>query len=496
MDKTDHSVFFLRIEHLWALAVLVGIFIFVSTHPIRPNDYWFHLAFGRILAQTGQIPIHDQFSFTMQGQPYDSAYSYWLAQWFMYRLYAAGGVEWSILVFAVIVTATYGILLGLALQETGSWRLASAGTFFAAALGITNWNVRPQLLVYFCAALCILGLQNFRSRNARLGWGLFLGVVMALWVNCHATFFIPLALAGFWLAETGLRAFREKKFSLVIPPLEALGFLLLGALINPRGYKAFFYIFEVSGAASVQQFISEWQPASPASIEGGIFFAALAIMLLLFVFSRRRPGLSDVLSCLFFAVLGVRYSRAIAWFGITQALLFVSLLRGISLPSSRKTPLQGRESPGLNIAFAVMLLALGAASLPWLRSYWPLIPEKKDFFALETPVQAVDYVSQHSLPEQVFSDIGFSSYIIWATDARYKVFSDPRFNLYPAEMWQDYIRISTAGEGWDGLLESYGARTLVLSPRLQHGLITAARLSEAWQEEYADPVAVVFVRRE
>ena len=48
MDKSEK--FQLRIEHLWALIVLAGIFIFVNTHPIRPHDFWWHIAIGKEIA--------------------------------------------------------------------------------------------------------------------------------------------------------------------------------------------------------------------------------------------------------------------------------------------------------------------------------------------------------------------------------------------------------------------------------------------------------------
>ncbi|MBN1261812.1 MAG: hypothetical protein JXB35_14135, partial [Anaerolineae bacterium] len=60
----------LSIEHLWPLAVLVGIFVFVNTHPIRPHDFWWHAAVGREIVTTGQIPQIDTYSFTAPGAPY------------------------------------------------------------------------------------------------------------------------------------------------------------------------------------------------------------------------------------------------------------------------------------------------------------------------------------------------------------------------------------------------------------------------------------------
>ena len=92
----------IRIEHLWALAVLVGIFVFVNTHPIQPYDFWFHIATGRETIQTGRIPEQDTFSYTAFGYPYPSNNIYWLAQIFLFGVYETGGPAWVILISSLV----------------------------------------------------------------------------------------------------------------------------------------------------------------------------------------------------------------------------------------------------------------------------------------------------------------------------------------------------------------------------------------------------------
>ena len=70
----------LRMEHLWPLAVLAGVFILVSTYPIRPHDFWWHLKAGQEIVLSGRIPSVDTFSYTMAGAPYDNYASYWLME--------------------------------------------------------------------------------------------------------------------------------------------------------------------------------------------------------------------------------------------------------------------------------------------------------------------------------------------------------------------------------------------------------------------------------
>ncbi|MFN2213222.1 MAG: hypothetical protein ACK2UE_09125, partial [Anaerolineales bacterium] len=81
----------LRIEHLWGLIVLAGIFIFINTHPIRPYDFWWHITIGREILATGHIPTVDIYSYTAAGQPYPSYQMFWLMEILLYSVYRLGG---------------------------------------------------------------------------------------------------------------------------------------------------------------------------------------------------------------------------------------------------------------------------------------------------------------------------------------------------------------------------------------------------------------------
>jgi hypothetical protein len=117
--------FNLRIEHLWGLAALAGIFIFVSTHPIRPHDFWWHITIGREILTTGSIPAADIYSYTSYGQPYPSYNMFWLIEILLYAIYKLGGVELVILLHSLMITSAYGIVFWICKQASNSWRIAA-----------------------------------------------------------------------------------------------------------------------------------------------------------------------------------------------------------------------------------------------------------------------------------------------------------------------------------------------------------------------------------
>ncbi len=102
---------------------------------------------------------------------------------------------------------------------------------------------------------------------------------------------------------------------------------------------------------------------------------------------------------------------------------------------------------------------------------------------------------EEELPAPVFADLAFGSYFDWAAVPQYRVFVDPRFELYPVEIWDDYVRINAANTDWESRLEKYGIQTLMLHPQNQAALIATALQARDWEKLYQDEAAVIFTRR-
>ena len=143
----------LSLGHLWALATLGVIFFFLSTPPIRPHDFWWHLRAGQQILASGQIPTVDTYSYTMAEQLYTNYASFWLMEVAFFFLFGWGNAALVIFVHSVIITSAYAVLLGLCWRVSHSWRIAAAATFFAALLGFNDWNVRPQAIAVLIGAI-------------------------------------------------------------------------------------------------------------------------------------------------------------------------------------------------------------------------------------------------------------------------------------------------------------------------------------------------------
>ena len=90
--------------------------------------------------------------------------------------------------------------------------------------------------------------------------------------------------------------------------------------------------------------------------------------------------------------------------------------------------------------------------------------------------------------------MSFGSYLIWAAYPQYQVFVDSRIELFPENVWLDYLRISNAEGDWESQLREYGVNTLMLSPVEQPTLVKAAEASSDWKKVYQDTESCIFIR--
>ncbi|MCD4738677.1 MAG: hypothetical protein K8R89_05390 [Anaerolineae bacterium] len=486
--------------HLWALTTLAGIFTFVNTHPIRPHDFWWHLKIGAEIVTTRQIPAVDTFSLTQAGAPY-TYWVFWLMESAFYLLYRQGGPALIICAQSLCLTLAYGLVLWNAQQRTHSWRIAALVTFCAAALGIQDWNVRPQVIAFPLAALLLIAIQAYR-RRPRWWLPLCFPLCIWVWVNSHGTFPIGFVLMFLWLADESwqlLHAHLAKATERPTPPWGPLVALLASAgaaLLTPQGYGIIGYVVQMGGDPRIQHLVPEWAPPTFATPGGTLFLLALLGSAAVLALSPRRPTLYQLGIFLGFAFLGLHTSRGSIWFGLVMAPILAEhlalLAQATTTLFNRSEAQSNQGSPLLNTLLASVLLAAALVTLPWFKTNLPLPAEKAGLLSTETPVEATRFLLREKPPGPLFHELAYGSYLIWAAAPEYRVFVDTRIELYPLEIWEDYLAIAQTNEDWEAELAKYGMQTLMLSRVKQPALIEAARQSTEWGIIYEDEQTVIF----
>ena len=495
--------FHLSIEHIWGLTALVGIFIFINTHPIRPHDFWWHITVGHEILTTGKIPAVDIYSYTANGQAYPSYQMFWLMEIMLYRIYQLGGPALVVFIHSLIITSAYILIFAICKLTSKSWRIAAFGVLFAAALGLNDWNVRPQGITFLLASLYLLAIYEYRENRQR-GWLLVFPLGMLVWVNSHGTFFIGLVLMAIWLGQFVWDLIKSRKANnhadvqaMLLAPSLTIGITLLICLINPRGFGILNYLTTLFRNSVVQNLVTEWAPPTINSLMGVIFFCGLIVSVIVFALSPKRPNFFQITTFLVFGLLGLKTSRGSVWFGMVMAPILAEHVSYIFKRHQKQND-QTKKAEGsrlLNIIFCIVLILMGLLTLPWFKDRLPLPLAKAGLISAETPIQATQVLMEKKPPGQLFNAISFGSYLIWAAYPQYQVFVDSRIELFPEKVWIDYLNISNASDDWESLLSDYGVNTLMLSPDEQPALIQAVQESDEWILIFHNPSATIFERK-
>lgn len=493
----------IEIQHLWVITVILGVFVFINTQPIRPHDFWWHLALGREIVSTCSIPSVDVYSYTMFGTPYPSYQMFWLADIGLYGIHQIGGPALIIFFQSIIITASYAILLWLCWKESNSLRIAALATIFAVALGIFNWNVRPQTISYLIGAIFLLAIYSYRKRP-RPRWLIVYPLGMLLWVNSHGSFVIGLVMIGIWMGSEiwGLLVARyrqEEILSLESFWVASAAFVatLIACLINPRGVGIVGYLQTLSNSVIVQNLIPEWSAPTFNDLYGIIFFVAFLLVAAVLALSPKRPDFLQLVTFLVFGSLGLYTTRGVVWFGIVMAPAVAyhvnAIVRSYSQNQGRKTARAGLDI--VNLSFLLLLFFGAIISLPWFNHLLPLPQKKAGLISSETPLKATEILLSEKLPHQVFNEVGFGSYLIWAAQPEYKVFADPRIELFSGDVWRDYISLLNALPGWDEILKKHDINTIMVRPDGEQKFVELLEKSSGWWEIYRDEAAVIFTRK-
>jgi hypothetical protein len=499
----------LRLDHLWAIFALSVIGSFISLVPTTPNDFWWHLKAGQLVAASG-IPTTNLFAWTL---PADHPYIYqsWLGEWLFYALFQIGGLPMTIFARNILGTLAFAMVAWESRLRSGSWRLGSLAALLAAAMTINNLNARTQNWSWlpFMATLMILG--GYTAGRLRAHWLIGLPLLMLFWVNAHGAFVMGLLVAGtFVVGETIRRLLRHPR-ALGWPQLRWLYLAVAGmfaaTLANPLGIGVFGYVASLLGDEASQGLINEWQPPSPHTLAGAIFFIGVLALVVAFAFARRRPTISDVLLVCGLAWQAFMGGRYVVWFGMAAMPIMAQSLaapRAVFGAAGAPSPRERGGGSTANLLLAVLLAGSFVTLQPWLKPMLPLpapyraifadVPGAMQLFSADTPVAAVDELRARPCAGPIFNEMGYGSYMAWALYPAAQSFIDPRVELYPLQLWQDYAAIS---RGQDALLklDHYGAACVLLDRGHQAGLAAALDEAAGWERSFKAGASEIWRRR-
>lgn len=441
---------------------------------LSDNSFFWHLQTGRRILEDW-VPRQDPYSFTAAGAS-------WVAQsWLAEALY--GAVDRAVGPFGIrLLGALTGALVAaliyqLALTLAGD-RLRAAGlTFGAVGASFSLWSERPLSL----GILALVGLlwivevpQSAVGRRPLVA----LPVLMWLWANIHGTFalgffYLGLHLVGRWLDGSPPWQGREGDLA------RATVIAVIACLVNPYGPGLLLFPLELLARGDILRRVTEWRSPDFRTAQGLTFAVWLIIFMAAVARGRSRPSRRDLLVSLSFLLLALWAQRNIA---LAPVVMLPAAARAFSATSRSPEPASRR-----NRLLAGTLLALALL--------WTAQAALEPHYALEGyPVEAMRFVAEKDLlGQRLMSDDAWGGYLILRWWPQQRVFIDDRFDMYPRDIIQDFIRFSDADPRWREILDKYRIDVVVWDSK--RPIVQLLDSDTSWERVHRDNVAAVYLRR-
>ena len=303
--------------------------------PFFDFDIYWHLANGREMLAQGRIINEDIFSYTKAGTPFSN--HEWLAQILLYGVYAGAG-DVGLNLFKLSIAAGVVTLLFRTGRMLGaSSLLAALLSAVAILIAAERYLVRPELFSLLGVALLGYILHGYRANQFSAVTLRWLPIIMVLWDWLHGAVY-GVVLLSIWALGENVKYWISRHASLsgftALPGarLKNLNFwlamTLAAMMINPWGLLSYDIFVQFINGNPLVQVVEEFRAATWA--EHYPFWIVLGITLAATLLRWREVDFTTLLVVVAFAILAMRYRRAISEFGIVVVPLLAMLLPALT----------------------------------------------------------------------------------------------------------------------------------------------------------------------
>lgn len=407
-------------------AGLAGLTVaLLSFRPTRNYDYFWHLATGRWIVDSGAVPAVDPFSLSSLKEEWINLE--WLFDVIAYALWSIAGHEGLTIVMALGTGATAGVVAWLASRQLAPEAVfATIGIAWAGLL--FRLDVRPET-----ASVPLFLIALWLALQAPLGRRIFLLVAtVILWINVHPSALLaPVLVAAVWAGELPGRSAGPSHRMRAIQ----LGASFMALLANPWGWRGILAPIELAGGLEkAAGFVNlEWRASDPATFP--LFWIMVLVLVAGWVLSSDRD-LKKLAVTVLLTVLAARYAR-------NQIYFFAALPFLITIPGRVERRAGGWLTAGAAIVAVVAVIA-ASFSRPWGTGF-----EHGAF-----PVHTASIVSSNRLEGAIYNPDQLGGYLIWTFYPERRVLTDGRNELHMDYIvaLRDALRDSRQ---WNALMEQW-----------------------------------------
>lgn len=518
--------------------------VFIAGASLHDPDTCWLLALGKMIVETGKLPDGDPYSYTMSFFSDRKFVLYqWLTEVFFYLSYKAADLTGLLLLAATVLTAAFVSLpLAFARKVGMPGSFAVVGTILTLLTAFFHFLCRPEIFSYL-----LLGIYFFlthlllRRKNAqgdgKINWIAItiFGAVMALWCNLHSAFVLGLLyLFVFTLVTTiadviAIKRLQSHNITIILSFFAAF----LGSFINPYGAGLWQYLPTLF-FTPLNKHIIELRPiAAKDFLEWTYypFFILLAVSLVSvvralrakidpsFVGTPRGQIVFAVIAVVCWAIAGFCCRRLIPFAALhmfAEGGYLLALLRAEAKQEETNQKEEKQEETAQEQAaqeeakpfwqavdqkldssyqpqgfmWFATIAVLAGIGVYFVSSRIPeavVLPQSGGAF--KAPFKAIELIEKERPQGNLFNHPQFGDVMIWKMPEPPKLFIDTRFDMYGADIVNDYQTLYAAKQGWEELLQRYKIEWIFVQPDAE---IAKRLLAEKkWQVIYQDKASIV-----
>ena len=496
---------------------LAFVFLFGqgATQLLRDSDTGWHIRTGDWILENFAVPRQDLFSFSKPGGEW-FAWE-WLSDVVFALVHRYAGLAGLVLLAALVISLVFTMLYRFMIRRGANAPVAVALALVASYAASVHWLARPHMFSWAFALAFYWILEQTPAEKKRIFW---LVPLTVLWTNMHGSFVLGLFLVGIYaaaelataaLAPAG-QATEIRRTSLA--RAARYGVLLAAcsaaSLVNPYLFRVHLHIFGYLQDSFILNHIVEFFSPNFHFPATRFFEVLLFLGLGSALWALRQGRYRQALLVLCFAHFGLQSARHIPLYAIFAAPVIATAL-GEGLAAHRRGTMARwlarllasfeRFSEGIGqiearprVYATSGLVTLAVIGLLWAppAAAGKVQDFRSRFDSQLFPVGAADYLVQTSFTGNIFTSDQWSSYLIYRTFPRIRVFMDGRSDYYGAEMGKLYLNLLSVHYTWQQTFDQYQVDWVLL--RVNSGLAGALKESARWKIAYDDGVAILFHR--
>lgn len=490
-QKKNRALYFFAA--LIAAAVCVLIFEY---NGVGDSDYYWHIVLGREICQTHSIPTQDTFSWLSDSLGLQETAHSWLGSIILYKLSLINSNPmYGQLIFVFLSAFAYALFVDLAWGKELNDPFENC-LFVCLVTALMTWGGRPMNIgiLLFAISFYLLndGYRNPESKKYRL-----LPVVAILWANIHGGSlpilfaFNTLFVAMSFLPDVntfGLLNEREQPTARARKMGSLLVVNMLAGLLNPYGFKLYYYFFITNNEAT-KRYVSEWQPSALAD---PVVFFCIAFLFVI-VASRTKIRLTEFLPILCCLLLTSRYVRIRSYLLVVMIpLIFRFLSVMMKEQENRMWKNGGRFTMGFTGKSKFWTIVTSAALVVACCIYAPFIATNPEKTGDKMDAEFVELL--HALnPQRMYTSYNDGGYAIYHG---FQSFCDSRADLFPEDALDASIQLAfssgTTDTTYRDALSKWDFDAVLLSKESNAPAIEFMEVLPGWEKTIENDYYVIF----